>query len=298
MSSQPAARPLPESVALTGPFTPAIGGPLVRIRPPRAWEALDLSVLWRYRDLLLALAVRDVKLRYRQTMLGVLWVVLQPLLGAGIFAFVFGRVARLDSGGEPYVLFAYTGLVAWNLFNGVVLKASGSLVANASLVSKVFFPRLLLPFSGAVSTLLDFGISLVVGAVLLFLSGQTPGLHLLLAPFWLFFLLLLATGFGLLCAALAVAYRDVIHVLPVGLQFLLYGSPVGYTIAVIPEGLPRLLYKLNPLAPLIEGFRVSLLGHGYIGLRSGLYACVASTLLFLVGLIVFRRMERQFADVI
>ncbi|HSI11608.1 MAG TPA: ABC transporter permease [Chthoniobacter sp.] len=296
--SEPVAGAMQESVVVPEVAAQATGSPMVRIRPPRAWEALDLSGLWRCRDLLLALAIRDIKLRYRQTLLGVLWVVLQPLLGAGIFAFVFGRVARLDSGGEPYLLFAYIGLVAWNLFNGVVLKASGSLVANASLVSKVFFPRLLLPFSGAISTLLDFLISLFVGAILLFVSGQTPHLSLLLAPFWLLLLLLLATGFGLLCAALAVAYRDVLHILPVGLQFLLYGSPVGYTIAVIPPGLPRLLYKLNPLAPLIEGFRVSLLGHGFIGFRSGAYACAASLVVFVVGLIVFRRMERQFADVI
>jgi lipopolysaccharide transport system permease protein len=286
------------SVVFAEPAVSVAVSPTVRIRPPRTWEALDLSSLWRYRDLLLALAVRDIKLRYRQTILGVLWVVLQPLLGAGIFAFVFGRVANLDSGGGSYVLFAYAGLLAWNLFNGVVLKASGSLVANASLVSKVFFPRLLLPFSGVISTLLDFGIALVVGAILALISGVTPGLVLLLAPFWLFFLLLLAAGVGLLCAALAVAYRDVIHILPVGLQFLLYGSPIGYSIAVIPAGVPRMLYKLNPLAPLIEGVRVSFLGHGFIGLLSGAYACVTAIVIFIVGLIVFRRMERQFADVI
>lgn len=285
-------------VVFPQPAAPVTVTPIVRIRPPRTWEALDLTGLWRYRDLLLALAVRDIKLRYRQTILGVLWVVLQPLLGAGIFAFVFGRVANLNSGGESYVLFAYAGLLAWNLFNGVVLKASGSLVANASLVSKVFFPRLLLPFSGVISTLLDFGIALAVGEILALTSGVTPGVSLLLAPFWLLFLLMLAAGLGLLCAALAVAYRDVIHILPVGLQFLLYGSPIGYSIAVIPAGLPRLLYKLNPLAPLVEGVRVSFLGHGSVGLRSGVYACVVATAIFVAGLIVFRRMERQFADVI
>ena len=275
-----------------------VSAPTVRIRPPRRWEAVDLSSLWRFRDLLFALAVRDIKLRYRQTLLGVVWVVLQPLLGAGIFAFVFGRVARLDSGGEPYLLFAYAGLLAWNLFNGVVLKASGALVTNASLVAKVFFPRLLLPFSGVLSTLVDFGIALVVGGFLLLASGRTPGFSLLFAPYWLVMLLLLATGVGLLCAALAVSYRDVLHILPVTLQFLLYGSPVGYTIAVIPAGLPRLFYKLNPLAPLIEGFRNSLLGHGFIGLASGCYSCTAAVVVFLAGVIFFRRMERQFADVI
>ncbi|MDR3404554.1 MAG: ABC transporter permease [Chthoniobacter sp.] len=296
--STPVAPTVSEPAVMAGAPVSAAGEPMVRIRPPRAWEALDLSGLWRFRDLLLALAIRDIKLRYRQTLLGVLWVVLQPLLGAGIFAFVFGRVAHLDSGGEPYVVFAYAGLLAWNLFSGVVLKVSGSLVANAPLVAKVFFPRLLLPLSGVLSTLLDFGVALVVGAILLFFSGQTPGLSLLMAPVWLVFLLLLATGLGLICAALAVAYRDVNHILPVALQFLLYGSPVGYTIAVIPPGWPRLLYQLNPLAPLIEGFRAALLGHGHIDLRAGAYAGAVSLAVFLVGLVVFRRMERQFADVI
>ena len=294
----PVAPPVEEALAVPEPSPAVARTPMVRIRPPRPWEALDLSGLWRFRDLLLALAVRDIKLRYRQTLLGVLWVILQPLLGAGIFAFVFGRVAGLDAGGQSYVLFAYAGLLAWNLFNGVVLKASGSLVANAPLVSKVFFPRLVLPFSGAISTLVDFFIALVVGAALLFVSGQPPTVLLMLAPFWLVFLLLLATGLGLLCAALAVAYRDVIHVLPVALQFLLYGSPVGYTIAVIPPGWPRFFYKLNPLAPFIEGFRVSFLGHGEIGLLSSVYAGIMAVVIFVAGLVFFRRMERQFADVI
>jgi lipopolysaccharide transport system permease protein len=288
--------PMPAAVA--SPVGPAPSALMVRIRPPQPWQALDISGLWRFRDLLLALAVRDIKLRYRQTLLGVLWVVLQPLLGAGIFAFVFGRVARLDSGGVPYVLFAYTGLLAWNLFSGIVLKAAGSLVANASLVAKVFFPRLLLPFSGVLSTLLDFAVALAVGCLLFFFSRQMPGWSLVAAPFWLLMLLLLATGLGLLCAALAVVYRDVLHILPVALQFLLYGSPIGYTISVIPPGLPRTLYKLNPLATLVEGFRVALLGHGFIGLPSGIYACTAAVAVFVAGLFVFRRMERQFADVI
>src|SRR5258708_2609073 len=199
--------PMSAGVAESG--RPGMLAPTLRIRPARGWEALDLSGLWRFRDLLFALAVRDIKLRYRQTLLGILWVVLQPLLGAGIFAFVFGRVARLDSGGVPYVLFAYTGLLAWNLFNGIVLKAAGSLVANAPLVAKVFFPRLLLPFSSVLSTLLDFAVALAVGTLLFFVSGQVPGLSLLATPFWLVMLLLMATGFGLLCASLAVVSRDV-----------------------------------------------------------------------------------------
>jgi len=271
---------------------------MVHIRPPRAWEALDLVSLWRFRDLLVALAIRDIKLRYRQTMLGVVWVLLQPLLAAGIFSFVFGRVAHLNSGGVPYLLFSYAGLLVWNFFSGSILKISGSLVGNASLISKVFFPRVLLPFSAVVSALLDFAIGLVVGVVLLLAYGRVPGWSLLVAPFWFVAVMLLAAGVGLVCAALAVVYRDVVHVIPVALQLLLYGSPVGYTIAVIPEGLPRTLYKLNPVAPLVEGFRCAFLGEGAIGWLSGSYAMVFSVAIFVAGLVIFRRMERQFADVI
>lgn len=269
--------------------------PLVRIRPPSRWEAIDLRSLWRFRELLWALALRDIKLRYRQTVLGIAWVVFQPLLGAGIFAFVFGKVARLDSGGTPYLLFSYAGLLAWNLFSSTVLKAAGSLIANAALVSKIFFPRLLLPFSGAISSLLDFAIGLLAGIALVLAQGHA----LSFSPFLflsLFLLLLLALGLGLLCSALAVAYRDVLHVLPVALQLLLYASPVGYAITAIPLEW-RDLYLLNPLAPLIDTFRVSLLG-GAMDLRSLANAAAISTIIFLAGLVTFRRRERQFADVI
>lgn len=269
--------------------------PLVRIRPPRRWEALDLRALWRFRDLLWALAMRDIKLRYRQTALGVLWVIFQPLLGAGIFAFVFGRVAKLDSGGVPYILFSYAGLLAWNLFHSTVFKAANSLVGNSTLVSRVFFPRLLLPFSSAISSLLDFAIGFVAGLVLMFSQGQTPAL----SPAFLLVLLLLlvlALGCGLICASLAVAYRDVIHLLPVGLQLLLYASPVGYAVAAIPAEW-RNLYLLNPLAPLLDAFRASLLG-GSIDYHA--LACSAATAfaVFIAGLLIFRYRERQFADVI
>jgi len=276
--------------------TPA--GPLVRIRPPGRWEALNLSALWRFRDLLWALALRDIKLRYRQTVLGVLWVVLQPLLGAGIFAFVFGRIAKLDSGGVPYVLFTYVGLLAWNLFSTTATKATTALVSNASLVSKVAFPRLLLPLSAAVSGLVDFAVGLAAGIILFAIAGWPPGLGLVVAPFWLVLLLLLALGGGLIAGALAVAYRDVVHVMPVALQLLLYASPVGYAISAIPEGWPRTLYQLNPLAAMIEGFRTGVLGTGASDVKTALYAAATAVVLFIAGLVFFRRRERQFADVI
>ena len=269
--------------------------PLVRIRPPRRWESLDLRALWRFRELLCALAIRDIKLRYRQTALGIAWVVFQPLLGAGIFAFVFGKVARLDSDGVPYVLFSYAGLLAWNLFSSIVLKSATSLVGNSALVSKVFFPRLLLPFSAAISSLLDFAIGLAAGFALMLAQGHA------LAPsplilFALVLILLIALGFGLACAALAVAYRDVNHLLPVALQLLLYASPVGYALSAVPAQW-RGFFLLNPLAPIIDSFRSALLGRA-LDPRSLIIATAAAALIFLAGVLVFRHRERQFADVI
>lgn len=273
--------------------------PVVRIRPPAPWEALDLSAVWRFRDLLWAFAVRDIKLRYRQTVLGVLWVVLQPLAGAGIFAFVFGRVAGLSAGGNSYLLFTYFGLLAWNLFSGVAVKAANSLVGNASMVSKIAFPRLVLPLSAAIGGILDFGIGCVAGLVLLIFHGVVPGLSVLLAPIWLVLAVILAVAVGLIAGALAVSYRDVIHILPVGLQFLLYASPVGYTIAVVPEGLPRLLFLLNPLATFLDCFRGAVLGTNVtVPSYATPYAVAVTLVLFVGGLFYFRRSERQFADVI
>lgn len=269
--------------------------PLVRIRPPRRWESLDLRALWRFRELLWALALRDIKLRYRQTALGVAWVIFQPLLGAGIFAFVFGKIARLSTDGVPYVIFSYAGLLAWNLFSSIVLKSATSLVGNSALVSKVFFPRLLLPFSSAISSLLDFAIGLAAGLALLLAQGHAlaPSPLILLV---LIFILILAVGIGLIASALAVAYRDVNHLLPVALQLLLYASPVGYALTAVPPQW-RDLFLLNPLAPLIDSFRSALLGRA-LDSRSLLVAAAVSALIFLAGVLVFRHRERQFADVI
>ena len=271
--------------------------PLVRIRPDARWSALDLRELWGFRDLLLAMAVRDVKLRYRQTALGVTWVLLQPLLAAGIFALVFGRVAKLPSGGLPYFLVAYAGLLAWNAFQSTLTKASGSLVGNAQLVSKVYFPRLVLPLSTVLSTVLDFAVGLVLLAVLMAVYRIAPGPAVLLLPVWFAMVVLLAVGLGLVAAALTVSYRDVQYILPVLVPFLLYASPVGYSLSAVPENL-RPVFLLNPLTGLLEGFRWSVFGRtpppwGYVA-----YSAAATALLFMLGCFVFKNMERRFADVI
>lgn len=271
--------------------------PHLSIRPPGPWSPLALAEMWQYRDLFVTLAARDVKLRYRQTALGVTWVVLQPLLAAAIFAFVFGRVARMPSDGVPYLVFAYAGLLGWTAFNSTLTKASACIVQNSQLVSKVFFPRLILPLSTVFSTVIDFSVSAAVMAVLMAAYGIEPRWGLLLLPVWLALLVVLAVGLGLYTSALMVSYRDLQYAIPVLVQLLLYASPVAYAVSAVPERL-RAFYFLNPLAGLLEAFRWSILGRGELRLSSVGYAAVVSVLTFAWGAYSFKRMERRFADVI
>lgn len=272
--------------------------PRVTIRPRTSWLPADPRELWDFRELLRRFAARDVTLRYRQTALGVTWVVLQPLLGAGILSFVFGTVAGLAGPeGIPYFVFALTGMVAWTAYSQTALRSSGSLVANAQLVGKVFFPRLLLPISTTLSTLVDVAVSFALLAVLLVVNRIWAGPAILLLPVWLLLLLLFGLGLGLVSSALMVRYRDVQFVLPVGIQLLLFASPVAYSAASAPES-AQWAFAINPLTGLLEGFRWSVLGTAAPSTGAIVYAVVASLATFLVGLAIFSRLERQFADVI
>lgn len=269
----------------------------VRIRPASDWKALDLRLLWRYRELLGTLGRRDLTLRYRQTLLGVFWVVAQPLMAAGIFAFVFGGVAKLPSDGIPYFLFSYAGLLGWNLFSGTLTKVSVSLVGNAHLISKVYFPRLILPLSTLYSTLVDFAVALAMMFGLMASRQLPPGPGLLLLPLCAACLLALALGAGLIAASLTVHYRDIAYILPVAVQMLLYASPVAYAASAIPEPL-RWVCWINPLSPLLEGFRWSLLGTGTLSAPALLYAVAFSATVLAAGVFAFKGLERLFADVI
>lgn len=271
--------------------------PHLVIRPRGRWSAVRLGEIWEFRDLLGSFTVRDIRLRYRQTALGVIWVVLQPLLAAVLFAFVFGRVAHLPSDGVPYIVFAYTGQLAWQAFNGVLGRSVGSLVGNSNMISKIYFPRILLPLSSVGSVLLDFVVGLVVMVGLLIGYGVAPGLGLLLLPVWLLLVLCLATGIGLVSAGLAVRYRDVQYAIGLLTQFLLFASPVAYALASVPKGI-RTYYGLNPLSGLLEAFRWSLLGRGHLDVAQAAYAGVASVLILVVGAFAFSSLEREFADVI
>ena len=287
----------------TRPSAPSARGeerprkPRTVIEPPRAWEGLGLAACAGYRDLLGAFALRDIRLRYRQTALGVAWVLLQPLLGAGLFAFVFGKVARLDSGGTSYFIFSYAGLLGWMVFANTVTKANMVLIQNASVITKVYFPRILLPFSAVLSSLLDFAVALAMMPVLLAFARIEPSARMLLLPVWVLMLLALALGCGLIGGALSVKYRDVPYITPVLIQFLTYASPVAYSIAAVPERLRHWLW-LNPLSAPIEACRWSLLGVGTFNPGALTYSVVMAVILLVMGAWVFNWMETSFADVI
>jgi len=267
------------------------------IRPESGWAALDVRELWRFRDLLLTLAAREVKLRYRQTALGVAWVVLQPLLTSGIFTVVFGIIAALPTDGLPPFLFSYAGLLGWVAFSNTLSKGGTSLVGNAHLVSKVYFPRLALPLSTVFSTLIDVGVALIVMVPLMVHYRIAPGMGVMLAPVWLALFLMLGAGFGLLTSALTVRYRDVQYIVPVLVMMLQYISPFGYSTERIKPSLLQ-WYMLNPLAGLTEALRWSLLGRGTVHWPYVWYAAAVSVLVLVAGAIFFKRMERQFADII
>ena len=280
--------------------------PLLTIRPRGGVSAVSMREVWQFRDLLLSLAGRDVRLRYKQTLLGAVWVVLQPLLGAGIFAFVFGMVANLSSGAVPYFIFSYVGLLGWNAFSTTLSKSSVCLVGNSQLISKIHFPRLVLPLSTIPSALIDFGVAAVLLFVLLPMFHLHPGIGILLMPVWLTMILLLSMGIGLITAALTVSYRDVQYILPVLTQFLLYGSPVAYRVSAltapgrhIPAWALR-IYFLNPLSSLLEAFRWSILGPDGGDMMWGrvTIASLICVLTFVFGIWAFKSMERRFADII
>jgi lipopolysaccharide transport system permease protein len=275
--------------------------PHLTIKATSGWAALNLSEVWHFRDLLFTLAGRDVRLRYRQTAMGVSWVILQPVMAAGLFTMVFDLICGMKAppGVPSYFVFTYAGLLGWNIFFNTIGKVATSMVGNAQLVSKVYFPRVVLPLSTIFSTLIDFGVALVLMVVLLFVYKINPGPGIFLLPVYICLFLMMSVGLGLIAAALMVSYRDVQYILPVALQMMMYASPVMYVITKIPVSW-RWAYMLNPLAGLVLGFRSSLLGETEIPNQSIylLYSAACAVLVFVWGMFSFKRMERKFADVI
>lgn len=255
--------------------------------------------LWRYRELFQVLAWRDVTIRYKQTAIGVAWAVIRPVLTMAIFTVVFGRLAKLPSdGGAPYPLMVFAGLLPWTFFSTALADASASLVSNSNLISKVYFPRLIVPTATVVASFVDFAISLAIMACLMAWYRFVPDWRVLLLPAFALLAFLASLGPALWITSVNVRYRDFRYVIPFLVQFGLYVSPVGFSASVIPEKW-RLLYSLNPMVGVIDGFRWCLLrGHSPLNLQS-LGICVAVTGFFLwIGLAQFRRLERSFADLL
>ena len=270
---------------------------LIIIEPKAGPLNLRFGELWRYHELLWALAWRDIRLRYSQTLLGVTWVILQPVLGALVFTLVFSLIAKLPSGGTPYFIISYAGLLGWNLFSSSLTRVSASLVANSSLITKVYFPRIILPLENIPSALLDFVVGLGFIAVLLLAFNVHPNWSLLVVPLAVVILIALALGVGIVLATLAVHYRDVQHIVPLALQLLMYGTPVGYTLRVVPLKYLS-IYRLNPLVAPVECLRDGLIGAPTPLLGDLIYSSVVALILLLISAWVFRRFERNFADVI
>jgi lipopolysaccharide transport system permease protein len=258
------------------------------------WQFIDLGELWRYRELLYFLALRDVKVRYKQTVLGAAWAVLQPLSMMVVFTVVFARMARLSSGNLPYPLFAFAGLLPWTFFATAMTSAGNSVIGSERLITKVYFPRLLIPFSAVGAALVDFAIALVLLAVLMAGYGALPGANLGLSVPIFGLILLAALGLGTLLAALNVAYRDFKAVIPFATQLWMFATPTIYMESAFPS---RLVLYLNPLAALIAAFRASLLG-GPIPWGPLASASAFAVFAFLVGCLYFRKTEQGFADII
>jgi lipopolysaccharide transport system permease protein len=266
------------------------------IKPARGWRGINVRELVHYRDLLWFLTLRGIKAKYAQSVLGVGWAVIQPLFSTLVFTVVFGSLAKIDSNGVPYFLFSFTALVPWTFFSNTLNESANSLVANANMISKVYFPRLVLPLSSIFSKGVDFLISFVVFLGFLIYFQLVPGWQVVLLPWLLLVLLMTSLGIGMILSAMAVQYRDVKHAMTFAVQLLMYAAPVVYPTTNVPERW-QFWYALNPMVGVIEGFRsvfIHTIPFPYAWMVSG---SVVSVIIFVFALFYFRRMERVFADV-
>lgn len=269
---------------------------LVRIRPSKGWVALNLKDLWVYRELLYFLTWRDITVRYRQTVLGASWAIIQPLFTMLLFTLFFGKLAGIPSDGIPYPIFAYAGLLPWTFFSNAVTGSGNSLVGSAHLITKVYFPRMIIPAAAVTAGLVDFSIALVILIALMLYYGVAVTWSLAMFPFLLALTTLLALGFGMWISAMNVKYRDIRHALPFLMQLWLFASPIIYPSSLMPEKW-RWVLRLNPLTGIIEGFRSSLFGRPFDWTALGLSTVMTFGVL-VYSAYNFRRMERVFADIV
>ena len=274
-------------------------GPTLLIEPPKGWATLELRELWQYRELLYFLTWKNILVRYKQAVLGVLWAVLSPVITMVVFTVLFNKILGLGSGsyGVPYAVFTFTGLLPWNLFAGSLSSAGSSLVGNANLITKVYFPRLVIPSSAVLGTLPDFLIGSAVLAVLMAVYRVAPTWNVVFLPFFVLLALVTALGVSLWLSAAYVLYRDVQYIIPFLVQLWFFLTPVFYPTSEIPAGWPSVIYNLNPMTGVVGGFRWALLGQQAPSSMFWLSAAM-SLVVFAGGLYYFRRMEDTFADVV
>jgi lipopolysaccharide transport system permease protein len=271
--------------------------PVLRIEPSKGWAPLKIRELWAYRELIYFLAWSNVKIRYKQTVLGAAWAIIQPFMTMLVFSLFFGKLAKVPSDNVPYPVFSFAALVPWTFFSNSLRLASNSLIGSAHLITKVYFPRLAIPIGTVVSGLVDFGIAFLMLLVMMLYYGLMPGARVLWLPLFFILALVAVLGTSLWLSALSVEYRDVQHVMPFVLQFWLFATPIAYSSSMLSEPW-RTLYGLNPMVGVVEGFRWALLGvntaPGSIIIVSTLAALITLT----TGAFYFRRMERTFADMV
>jgi lipopolysaccharide transport system permease protein len=266
------------------------------IEPIRGWRSLDLREIWAYRELLFVLTMRDIKVRYKQTVLGAAWAILQPFMTMVVFTVFFGRLANMPSDGFPYPIFVYSALVPWTFFANAITSSSNSLVGSAHLISKVYFPRLIIPLAAVGVGVVDFSVASSILLGMMIFYGVGWSLHLLMAPVLLLAIMFTALGAGTCLSALTVSYRDFRYVVPFMVQLWMFVTPVVYPASLIPAQW-RWLFNLNPMSGLIEGFRAVFLGRAFD--FGGLAASAGvAIVLFFIGVMIFERIERQFADII
>jgi lipopolysaccharide transport system permease protein len=271
--------------------------PSAIIQPRKGLFQLNLRDVWNYRELLYFLVWRDVKVRYKQTAIGAAWAIFQPLITMVIFTLLFGKFAKFPSDGIPYPVFAFVALLPWTYFAQALSQSSSSVVGSSNLVTKIYFPRLLIPLAASVAPLVDLFFSLLVLVGLMFWFRITPSLGLLALPLFLVLAILTALSVGLWSSALNVRYRDVGHTIPFLIQVWMYASPVAYPVSMVPERW-RLLYSLNPMVGVIEGFRWALIGKRSPDFMAMAISLVMVMVILFGGIVYFKKMERSFADVI
>jgi lipopolysaccharide transport system permease protein len=271
---------------------------VILIEPSRGWVSLKLRELWEYRELLYFIVWRDIKVRYKQTILGIAWALAQPLMTMLVFTAVFGNFAKLPSDGVPYPLFSYSALMVWNYFAKALSTSVTSVAGQAHLISKIYFPRLLLPIGATLSGIVDFAISFLFLIAMMIWFGIVPSLAgLLTLPFFLLLAMMTALSVGFWFSAINVRYRDIGQAIPFLVQVWLFASPVAYPVSLVPEKW-RLLYNLNPMTGVIEGVRWALFGKQPLSLPLFSISAVGVVVLLIGGIFFFKRMERTFADVV